>query len=185
MCLVPCMRKTCKGKVQSACCLMNVFPFLSLLVMCFQKTTMWKVGAFYLVFQISFYLLVLIEYISNLNGKLNFVLNSRFLYCVSLFIKNTSSQNCKFQGYEIHSVLNRNFYGFQNLYKSQNISCSVLYGKMIQYCFFFLISKEKAFCCSFRTQCMNLTHFSYQSDFVFSVGNVQYYILSNPLVCFK
>ena len=89
MCLVPCMKKTCKGKVQSACCLMNVFPFLSLLVMCFQKTTMWKVGALYFIFQLSFafYFLVLIEYISNVEGKLNFFLSiCWFLDCVSFFI---------------------------------------------------------------------------------------------------
>lgn len=92
MCLVPCMRKTCKGKVQSACCLMNVFPFLSLLVMCFQKTTMWKVGAFYFFSQLSFafYFLVLTEYISNIDGKLKFFLSvGWFLDRVSLFIQDT------------------------------------------------------------------------------------------------
>lgn len=81
MCLVPCMRKTCKGKVQSACCLMNVSPFLSFLVMCFQKTTMWKVGAFYLIFQLlfAFYFSVFIEYISNIDGKLTFLIIPWFL----------------------------------------------------------------------------------------------------------
>lgn len=33
------------------CMLLNeCFPFLSFPVMCLQKTTMWKVGAFYLIF---------------------------------------------------------------------------------------------------------------------------------------
>lgn len=72
------------------CMLLNqCFSFSLLLVMCFQKTTMWKVGAFYLIFQLSFafYFLVLIEYASNVDGKLNFLLSVGWcLGCVSLFI---------------------------------------------------------------------------------------------------
>lgn len=98
MCLVPCMRKTCKGKVQSACYLMNVFPFLSLLVTCFQKTTMWKVGAFYFFSQLSFafYFLVLTEYISNIDGKLNFFLSKYLLIsglCITFHIGHTHFQS--------------------------------------------------------------------------------------------
>lgn len=89
MCLVPCMRKTCKGEVQSACCLMNVFPFLSFLVMCFQKTTMWKVGAFYFIFQLpfAFYFSVVIEFILNIDGKSTFLNIVAFQLCITLHIE--------------------------------------------------------------------------------------------------
>lgn len=141
MCLVPCMRRTCKGKVQSACCLMNVFPFLSLLVMCFQKTTMWKVGAFYFFSRLSFafYFLVLTEYISNIDGKLNFFLSICWsLDCVSLFISGTHTFNPISPKYmKLPLTLSPALDGCQHPRWTWEywLQCSV--WKMIQSCFFY------------------------------------------------
>lgn len=76
MCLVPCMRKTCKGKVQSACCLMNVFPFLSPSLSCAfrrQQCGRWVLSTLFSNSPFAFYFSVLIEFISKTDGKLTFL----------------------------------------------------------------------------------------------------------------
>lgn len=94
--LVPCMRKTCKGKFQSACCLMNVFSFFSPSLSCaFRRQQCGRWVLFTLFFQLSFafYFLALTESISNVDGKWNIFLSiCGCVDCASLFIQNT--QNC-------------------------------------------------------------------------------------------
>ena len=161
---------------------MNVFPFLSLLVMCFQKTTMWKVGAFYFVFQLSFafYFLVIVEYILNVDGKLNFWVFADF-WIVYHFSYRTHTFN-SLRPQVLWNLFNLNSSPWWTSASHINLRILISVFSMEKWHnLASFILNEKIYLCGFRTQCMILLFF-FLIKMISFVNFEYYYIISSPLV---
>lgn len=158
-----------------------MFSFSLLLVMCFQKTTMWKVGAFCFLFSNShlLFFLVIVEYILNVDGKLNFWVFADF-WIVYHFSYRTHTFN-SLQPQVLWNLFNLNSSPWWTSASHINLRILVFQcspWKMTQSCFFYF--KWKNISLWFRTQCMILHFFLDQNDFFCKFW--YYYIISSPLV---
>ena len=77
---------------------------------------MWKVGAFYFVFQLSFafYFLVIVEYILNVDGKLNFWVFAYFWIVYHFSSRTHTFNSLQPQVYETPSTLTPALDGLQH-----------------------------------------------------------------------